>query len=447
MFDPRTLDQRRRLLPGGGLVLGTLPDGTKPLMVRGAGPRIWDHTGRDFVDCVLGSGALILGHAHPEVMKAVSRQIGEGTTYYALNPPALALAERIVHHVPSAEQIQFCGSGGEAVGYALRLARAVTGRQKIFKFEGAFHGFSDYAQMSGVPSDPPCYPVPQPDTAGVPQEVSDTVLVAPFNDLGATARIISGHADRLAAVVVEPLQRAIFPEPGFLEGLRKLCTRHGIVLVFDEVVTGFRLGLGGAQGYYGISPDLTCLGKIIGGGFPMGAVTGPRSIMELAAHGRRTDRSVFMSGTLNGNPVSTTAGLATLEVLERPGVYARLFEIGESLRQTLRESFDGAGIPNQVIGAGPLIQVFLTGRRIVDYRDTLTANWDFLAAVAQRVVANGIFTTGQKMYLSLVHSEEDMAQIWQAWEKALDGLRPHKQRISGEGSHRINTSGAPTVAG
>ena len=179
--------------------MGTLPDGSKPVMARGAGSRIWDNRGRQYLDCVLGSGALILGHAHPEVAEAVSRQIGEGITYYALSPPTLELAERIVHHVPSAEQIQFCGSGGEAVGYALRLARAATGRQLVLKFEGTFHGFSDYAQMSWVLSQ---YPVPQPDTAGVPLAVSDTVLVAAFNDLEETARIISAHADRLAAVVV-----------------------------------------------------------------------------------------------------------------------------------------------------------------------------------------------------------------------------------------------------
>ena len=401
--------------------MGTLPDGSKPVVARGSGSRIWDHRGREYVDCLLGSGALVLGHAHPEVVAVVSRQIGYGTTYYALSPPALELVERIVHHVPSAEQIQFCGSGGEAVGYALRLARAATGRQMILKFEGAFHGFSDYAQMSGIPPVPSQYPVPQPDTAGVPLEVSRTVLVAPFNDLMETDRIISEHADRLAAVVVEPLQRAISPVSGFLEGLRELCTRNGIVLVYDEVVTGFRLGLAGAQSYYGVLPDLICLGKIIGGGFPLAAVTGPRSIMELAAHGSPIPRHVFMSGTLNGNPVSTSAGLATLDLLERPGVFARLFEIGGWLRSRLEESFGQRGIPVQVVGDGPLLQVFVTDCTITDYRDTLYADWQALAPVAERVVEEGIFTTGQNMYLSLAHSDQDMKHIVNAWEKALRG--------------------------
>lgn len=248
--------------------------------------------------------------------------------------------------------------------------------------------------------------------------MSDTVLVAAFNDLEETARIISAHADRLAAVV-EPLQRAIVAADGFLQGVRELCTRHAIVLVFDEVVTGFRLGLGGAQDYYGVLPDLTCLGKIIGGGFPLAAVTGPGSIMGLAAHGRPASRSIFMSGTLNGNPVSTSAGLATLGVLERPGVYPRLFEIGAWLRVRLKESFCQRGIPAQVVGDGPLLQVFVTDRTITDYRDTLDADWETLAAVAKRVVEKGVFTTGQKMYLCMVHSDQDLAQIFDAWEQAL----------------------------
>ncbi len=422
MVDPLTLEERRRLLPGGGLVLGTLPDGTKPLMVRGAGSRIWDYEGREYVDCVLGSGALILGHAHPRVVEAVASQVEKGTTYYTLSPPVLELAERIVHHVPSAEKIQFCASGGEAVNYALRLARAATGRHTILKFEGGFHGFSDYAQMSTGPSGSRRFPEPEPDSAGIPPELEQRVLVAPFNDLAETARIVSAHSDQLAAVVVEPLQRAIPPVDGFLEGLRGLCDRYGLVLIFDEVVTGFRLGLGGAQEHYGVPADLTCLGKTIGGGFPMGAVTGPRSIMDLAAHHRPSPRPVFMSGTLNGNPVSSSAGLATLGVLEEPGVYQRLFDMGVWLRRTLTGIFHGRGVHAEVIGEGPLLQVFLTDLTITDYRHTLHADRATLALLGSRVVQEGIFITGEKTYLSLAHTDRDLRRIALAWESALDGM-------------------------
>lgn len=390
-------------------------------MVKGAGSRIWDEEGREYVDCVLGSGALILGHAHPEVIGAVTAQLEKGTTFYALNHPVLELAERIVHHVPSAEQIQFCSSGGEAVNYALRLARAATGRHSILKFEGGFHGFSDYAQMSWGPPGPSRFPLPRPDSAGIPPELEQRVLVAPFNDLEETTRIVSAHSDQLAAVVVEPLQRAIPPADGFLPGLRKVCDRFGIVLVFDEVVTGFRLGLGGAQEHYGVLADLTCLGKAIGGGFSMGAVTGPRSMMKLAAHRRPAPDSIFMSGTLNGNPVSSAAGLATLKVLEGPGVYQRLFAIGERLRRRLAGTFQRRRIPAQVIGNGPVLQVFLTERRITDYQATLHADGRTLARLASRVVDRGVFTTGEKMYLSLAHSDQDLEWIADAWRKAAAG--------------------------
>ena len=390
-------------------------------MVRGAGSRIWDHEGRQYVDCVLGSGALLLGHAHPKVIAAVTDQMEKGTTYYALSPPVLELAERIVHHVPSAEQVQFCSSGGEAVNYALRLARAATGRHTILKFEGGFHGFSDYAQMSWGPASPSRFPQPQPDSAGIPPELEQRVLVAPFNNLGETTRIVSAYGDRLAAVLVEPLQRAIPPADGFLPGLREVCDRYGIVLVFDEVVTGFRLGLGGAQGHYGVLPDLTCLGKTIGGGFPMGAVTGPRSIMQLAAHRRPAPDSIFMSGTLNGNPVSSAAGLATLRVLEGPGVYRRLFAIGDWLRGRLAEAFRRRRIPAQVIGDGPVVQIVLTDRRVIDYEVTLQADHATLARLASQVVEKGVFIAGEKMYLSLAHSDQDLERIADAWRTAEEG--------------------------
>src|SRR6185369_7885618 len=266
------LDKASRLLPGGVLGGYSAPAELSFVVREARGARLTDVSGRDYVDYILGSGPLVLGHAHPAVVAAVEAQLRKGTTYFQLSEPTLALAEEICRAVPCAEQIRFCGSGSEATFFALRVARAFRKRDKILKFEGGFHGTHDYSLMSVGPRVPKAFPAPTPDSAGIPHAISEEVLIAPFNDLAETEAIITAHHESLAAVIMEPFQRLVVPDRAFLAGVREVTRRFGVPLIFDEIVTGFRFAYGGAQEYYGVVPDIAALGKIIGGGFPLAAV-------------------------------------------------------------------------------------------------------------------------------------------------------------------------------
>ena len=258
------IERAHRFLPGGSL--GNL---SMDVVIReGRGSRIWDVSGNEYVDYLLGSGPMLVGHTHPQVVAAVQEQVERGSTFFAGNESAIMLAEEIVKAVPCAESVRFSSSGTEATLYAMRTARAFRGRDKILKFEGGFHGMNDYALMSMGPVDPPDYPQAVPDSAGIPASVSREMLIAPFNDIETTAAIIERHHDELAGVIVEPFQRLLPPRQGFLEGLRELTKEYEIPLIFDEVVTGFRFSYGGAQEYYGVTPDMCTLGKAVAGGYP-----------------------------------------------------------------------------------------------------------------------------------------------------------------------------------
>jgi len=409
------------LLPGGSVTALSLPGGARPVIARGSGSHLWDTDGREYVDYLLGSGPLILGHAHPEVIAAVTRQAALGSTYYTISEPVLELASRIVQQVPCAQMVQFCGSGMEATFYALRIARAATGRSAVLKFEGGFHGANDYALMSLSPSGPPDYPRAEPDSAGIPPAVREEVLVAPYNDLDTVSAIVTEHSARLAAILVEPYQRVIEPVPGFLQGLRRLADIHGLVLIFDEVVTGFRFGPGGAQQRYGVTPDLVCLGKIIGGGYPLAAVAGQAELIGLTDQARRGHADyVYMSGTLNGNPVAAAAGNATLAVLDRPGSYERLSAAGERIRAGLRAAFGTAGVPAQVLGVGPIFQVVISDTPVRDFRSLRRGDQARIRRIAQQVLEKGHFLTGQKGYLSLAHTDVEIDATVAAFAGALE---------------------------
>ena len=285
----------QQVLPAGGF--GNFDPGI--VIARGEGSRVWDEDGKEYVDYLIGSGPMLLGHGHPEVMEAVLEQLPKGMTFFANNAKGVELAEAIVDAVPCCEQVRFVTSGGEADMYAIRLARAYTGKDKILKFEGGYHGMSAEAQMSLAPDALVNFPQAVPDSAGIPQSVADHMLIAPFNDLAGVEALLNEYQN-IAAIIVEPLQRIIPPETGFLEGLRQLCTKHQVLLIFDEIVTGFRLAYGGAQERYGVTPDICTLGKIIGGGFPLAALGASAEIMghfDKAA----TDRWLMQLGTLSGN--------------------------------------------------------------------------------------------------------------------------------------------------
>ena len=399
------IQRARDVLPAGGF--GNFDPGI--VIARGQGAHVWDEDGNEYIDYLIGSGPMMLGHGHPEVLEAVQEQLGKGMTFFANNADGIELAEEICRAVPCGEQLRYVSTGGEADMYAMRLARAFTGRDKIMKFEGGYHGMSAEAQMSLAPTKLANFPLAVPDSAGIPQSLRDEMLVAPFNDIDFAQSLISEHADEIAGIIVEPLQRIIPPAPGFLEALRAECDKYGIVLIFDEVVTGFRFAYGGAQEYYGVTPDVCTLGKVIGGGFPLAAIAGRADIM---AHFDKdkvgADGFLMQLGTLSGNPIASVAGLKTLEILRRPGAYERFFEIGETLMRAFSQGLGDAGHAHQILGHPTLFDIAFTDKPVRNYRDYLDADAAKNAAFNKGLRERGIFKAPGKVYPCLALSDEDL---------------------------------------
>jgi glutamate-1-semialdehyde 2,1-aminomutase len=403
------LARAARVLPGGVLGSHRSGPGLEFVVREGRGAYLYDMNGRRYLDYLLGSGPMLLGHAHPSVVEAVHRQMERGTSYMLLNEPAIELAEEIVRAVPCAEQVRYTSSGSEATFFALRVARAFRKREKVMKFEGGFHGSHDYALMSVVPRSPKAFPAPMSDSAGIPHVLEGEVLIAPYNDLATTEALIAAHHEELAAVLIEPYQRTIPPVPGFLDGLRKVTRRYDVPLVFDEIVTGFRFAYGGAQEYYNVVPDLAAFGKVVAGGFPLACVAGVEPIMrhfDAALEG--TPDYVWQAGTFNGNAISCAAGLATLAELRKPGTYERLFRTGARLKQGLAAAVARHGVAAQVSGEPPVFDLFFTDREIVDYRATLTADRDRIRRFNQELVRRGVVKAVNKIYVSLAHTDADV---------------------------------------
>lgn len=408
-----------RVLPGGHF--GNMASDIA--LVRGEGGHVWDSEGGEYIDYLLGSGPMFIGHAHPEVTAAVLAQIPLGTTFFANNPAGIELAAAIVDAMPCAEQVRFLASGTEADMYAMRVVRAFRGREKILKFEGGYHGMSDHALMSLSPRRPGNFPHPIPDSAGIPARVQDEVLVAPFNDVDAAIALIEAHHDELAGVIMEPFQRLIPPVPGFLAAVRAATARHGIPLIFDEVVCGFRFGYAGAQGYYGVTPDLCTLGKIIGGGFALAAVCGRADIMAHFDRAKVGDAGFLMQvGTLSGNPVASVAGLATLGVLRRPGAYDDVFARGRRMMAGLTAALRRHGVPGQVVGEPVLFDVVYAEGEIRNHRDMLRADTAVQASVNRHLRAGGVMKGDSKYYLSTAHSDADVDRTLDLFDEALAAL-------------------------
>jgi glutamate-1-semialdehyde 2,1-aminomutase len=412
------------ILPGACLGLNSLPAELSFVVDRGEGARLVDVRGRTYLDYVLGSGPLLLGHAHPAVVRAVQDQVARGSTFHWLSEPSIRLAETVVDAVPCADQVRFVSTGTEATMFACRMARAVTGREKILKFEGGWHGLHDYAMVGNwrVPSEAP-YPYPGPDIGGIPRGALESVLVAPFNDLATTERIATERRSELAAIIVEPLQRSIRPRPGFLAGLRELAHRLGALLIFDEVVTGFRLAYGGAQEYYGVLPDLAVYGKALTCGFSLAAIAGRADVMATADPARKGSLDyAALSGTLSGNALACAAGIAALAELRRPGVYERLHALGERLRGGIARRADRLGVPVQVLADGPIAQVFFIDPEADLSTDRALRGADGRKATrfALECLRRGIFTLpGTKLYLSLAHTDADVDWTLDAMEESL----------------------------
>ena len=400
----------QRLIPGGvnSPVRAFRGVGGTPFFVASAGgARINDVDGRSYIDFLGSWGPLILGHAAPAVVEALSEAARRGTSYGAPTAAEVEMAELITRAVPSMEMVRLVSSGTEAAMSAIRLARGATGRDLVVKFDGCYHGHADSllvkAGSGGV-----TFGVP--DSRGVPASLAALTMALPFNDLAAVSRFMDDRGHEVAVVVVEPVagnMGVVPPAPGFLGGLRELCTRHGALLLFDEVITGFRVGYGGAQALYGVRPDLTCLGKIIGGGLPVGAYGGRRDLMEQVA----PLGGVYQAGTLSGNPLAVAAGMATLRALEDPASYRRLETLGARLESGLAEAARRAGVPLTINRVGSMLTGFFTGEPVVDLVSAKRSDTARYGRFFHGMLERGVFLAASQFeaaFVSLAHTEEDL---------------------------------------
>ena len=423
-LEQELLDKADQYLPGGYLGNLTVRDDLNFLVREGRGSHIIDVSGNEYVDWLMGSGPMVLGHAHPAVVEAVIKAVEQGSTFFATNEKAVMLAEELVSAVPCAEQVRFTTSGTDACFQAMRAARAYRKQEKVLKFEGGFHGTSDYALMSVTPSAAVEYPEPEPNSGGIPRAIQDLMLIAPFNDLETTSAIIDAHHGELAAVIVEPLQRIITPQPGFLEGLRQITARYEIPLIFDEIVTGFRLAYGGAQEHYGVVPDLCTVGKIMGGGYPLAAVLGRADILSVFDPAEADSETwINQMGTLNGNPIACAAGLATLAELRKPGTYEGLRATGKQVRQALVDICSEHGVPVQMCGEDAIFDVYFTDRPVANYRDGLAGDSQMMARLNAGLLERGVLKGTQKFYPSVVHTEADVQKTIDAFKEVIPTLR------------------------
>lgn len=410
------------IFPAGSNGEYGFPPELVPVIERGHGCRVWDTEDRRLLDMTMAWGAALVGHSHPKVIEAATKQAALGANFAAVNRRAVELAERIASLSPCAARIRFVASGTEATMLCLRIAHVATGRPKVLKFEGAYHGQHPVGIAGMIPGRPTQLPECDPAGSGAPWVETD-VLVAPYNDLTTTLAIIERSASELAAVIVEPLHRCLTPAPGFLEGLREITRKHHIVLIFDEVVTGFRLAPGGAQEYYGVRPDLVAYGKALGGGFPIGAYAGGPELMDIVAeHHLPGPRYVWSASTTGGNPVSCAAALAALQILNEPGTYARLHQLGMHLRRRLKDLLAIKDEPAQVLGDGPIAQVAFSPTPVVDQRTWLASNRRRGRMVMLELLRNGVFLNpmGTKLYLSLAHDESAIEEFIERFASAMD---------------------------
>jgi len=410
----------RQVIPGGvnsPVRAFRAVQGEPPFIARAEGAYVFDVDGRRYIDYVGSWGPMILGHAHPDVVAAVKTAAEKGTSYGAPTPAEVEMAELIVAALPGVEMVRLVNSGTEAVMSAIRLARAFTGRDKIIKFAGCYHGHADAMLVAagsgaltlGVPSSP-----------GVPAQTAAHTIVVGYNRPEEVEAALRNNPGQVAAVIVEPVagnMGVVAPQPGFLEELRRLTAEHGALLIFDEVITGFRVGYGGAQALYGVIPDLTCLGKIIGGGLPVGAYGGRREIMEQVS----PSGPVYQAGTLSGNPLATAAGIATLRILGRSGVYEELERKAALLDEGIGQAARAAGVPVSRNRVGSMMSTFFTAVPVTDFETAMTADTACFARFFHALLERGVYIAPaqfEAMFVSLAHTEEDIARTVDTFEAA-----------------------------
>ena len=411
------------VLPGGVLGRHLYPAVLEHVPISGKGAWIIDHAGREYLDYSCGGGSLILGYSHPAIVSAVRQQVEHATQFISiLNMPALQLAETIKELVSWVDMVRFALSGAEAVMFALRMARAATGREKIIKFEGAYHGNSDYALWNAAPNAPAGNPTMQPESAGIPHAIQNLVLVAPYNDIETIRSVVQREWRDIAAIIVEPVQRYYAAETAFLETLRQLCNDHGIVMIYDEVVTGFRHALGGAAEITGIEPDLSVFGKALGGGLPISAVAGKTRVMSHGDPHREgaQDGYCYVTSSQAGNPLGCAAALATLTELAKPGVIKTFHASAETLKAGLRDVVRKSGVVAQVVGVGPLWDIVFTDTNIRDSLSAASADGHKHQKFHLGLVDQGVMVrVGGRSYFSTSHGKREVEFTLQAAAAAL----------------------------
>ncbi|MCY8937696.1 glutamate-1-semialdehyde 2,1-aminomutase [Peribacillus frigoritolerans] len=390
-------------------------------MERGKGSKMYDIDGNEYIDYVLSWGPLILGHTNERVVESLKKVAESGTSFGTSTLIENELAKLVMERVPSIEMIRMVSSGTEATMSALRLARGITGRDKILKFEGSYHGHGDSLLIkagSGVAT------LGLPDSPGVPEGIAKNTITVAYNDLAATKYAFEQFGEDIACIIVEPVagnMGVVPPQPGFLEGLREVTTQYGALLIFDEVMTGFRVGYNCAQGYFGIVPDLTCLGKVIGGGLPVGAFGGKREFMEQIA----PSGTIYQAGTLSGNPLAMTAGLETLSQLN-PESYVEFTRKGDMLEKGIGAAADKYGVPHTFNRAGSMIGLFFTNEDVVNYDTAKTSDLEFFASYYREMANQGIYLPPSQfegLFLSTAHSDEDIEKTIAAAEQAFAKLK------------------------
>lgn len=408
--------EAKKVMPGGvnSPVRAFKSVNMDPIFMKsGKGATITDIDGNTYIDYVLSWGPLILGHAHPEVVAAIQKSAESGTSFGAPTLLETELAELVIDRVPSIEMVRMVSSGTEATMSALRVARGYTGRSKILKFEGCYHGHADSLLIkagSGVAT------LGLPDSPGVPESIAKNTITVPYNDLESMRLAFQEFGDDIAAVIVEPVagnMGVVPPNPGFLQELRNMTTENGTVLIFDEVMTGFRVGYNCAQGYYGVTPDMTCLGKVIGGGLPVGAFGGKREIMQQVA----PSGSIYQAGTLSGNPLAMTAGLETLSRLDESS-YNTFIERGDQLESGFRAAAEKYNIPHTVNRAGSMIGFFFTNEDVVDFATANSSDLELFADFYRLMAEEGIYLPPSQfegMFLSTAHTEEQIEKTVEAF--------------------------------
>ncbi len=416
--------QALQYIPGGvnSPVRAFRAVGGQPFFVEKArGARVWDVDGNEYIDYVGTWGPAILGHAHPKIIQAVQRTAEKGTSFGIPNPLEVTMAKLICAAVPSVQKVRMCNSGTEATMSAIRLARGFTGRDKIIKFDGCYHGHVDSLLVKAGSG---ALTFGHPDSAGVPAAFTQHTVQLPFNDREAVQAAFAANAGQIAGVILEPVPAnagLYLPQPGYLEFLREITSASGALLIFDEVMTGFRLGLGGAQGRFGIAPDLSCFGKIIGGGLPVGAFGGRAEIMDcLAPLG-----PVYQAGTLSGNPLAMAAGIAALEELKATGAYDRLEQLGAQLETGMRDAAKAAGVPVQFQRIGSLFCAYFISHPVCNLADALKSDRARFAKFFHGMLAEGIYLAPSQFeagFLSVAHTPDDIAKTVAASGRVLRGL-------------------------